>query len=113
MSSTEGWAEGAALRLADLRDTRNWSRFHTPKNLALALVGEMGEVAELLQWRTNEELAPPQQEELATRLADELADTAIYLMHLAACLGVDLGEAVHEKITATYSRFPASHEEGT
>lgn len=88
-------------------DARRWRRFHNPKNLVLALMGEVGEVAELLQWLTQEEAAAVADDDLRrAEVADELADVAIYLLRLADELGVDLSQAIRAKLERNATRFP-------
>jgi dCTP diphosphatase len=91
--------------LREFADERDWAQFHTPKNLLLALVGEVGELAEQMQWRTDKEI----RQEIADApdlIALEIADIAIYLIRLADVLGVDLGEAIDRKIAVNRQRFP-------
>ena len=93
-------------RLRAFTAARDWEQFHTPKNLAMALVAEAAEVVEHFQWLTAAEssaLPPEQQAEVAL----ELADVLLYLVMLADKLDVDLGEAAHRKITLNESRFPS------
>jgi dCTP diphosphatase len=93
---------------------RDWEQFHEPKSLALALVGEVGELAELMQWLPAHEVAElAQRDPLNSRLAEELSDVLIYLVRLADVCGVDLPEAVVLKMAAAESRFPADHFHGT
>ena len=103
--------------LGELRDAmrrftqeRGWDRYHDPKSLALALVGEVGELAELLQWLPAEgqldKLAEP---ELHKQLADELADVLLYLVRLADVTDVDLGHAALSKLAKNRRK----HEVGT
>jgi NTP pyrophosphatase (non-canonical NTP hydrolase) len=96
-----------ALRLREFAAERDWEQFHTPKNLAMALSGEVGELISLFQWLTPEQsgtaLADPA---LAAKIEDELADVLIYLVQLADRLGADLLTAAHAKITRTRTRFP-------
>lgn len=93
-------------------EARNWGQFHDLKSLTLALVGEVGEVAELVQW------LPPQSARLVTdaglrdRLGEELADVLLYLVRLADVAGVDLGAAAVEKLTWNEARFPADGYRG-
>jgi NTP pyrophosphatase (non-canonical NTP hydrolase) len=99
--------------LTELRDgmrrfteERDWARFHDPKSLALALVGEVGEVAELLQWLPAEEArAKLRQEPLATRIGEELSDVLLYLIRLADVVDVDLAAAARLKLAAADARF--------
>ena len=91
--------------IRDFADRRDWHQFHTPKNLAMAVCGEAGELAAEFQWLTPEEsssLTPEQLE--AVRL--EIADVAIYLLRCADVLGVDVAAAVHDKLAINESRFP-------
>ncbi len=86
---------------------RDWGQFQDPKSLVLALMGEVGEVAELLQWipadQAVETFAAPDRRD---RIGDELADVLIYLVRLADVLGVDLGAAGEAKLARNHARFP-------
>ncbi|MFD7655941.1 nucleotide pyrophosphohydrolase [Actinosynnema sp. NPDC059797] len=103
-----------ANSLEDLRDAlrrfaaaRDWDRYHTPKNLVMALSGEVGELTDLFQWLTPEEAARAMEDpELAWNVRDELADVVHYLVRLADKLGVDLVEAAFAKIERNERRFP-------
>jgi len=89
-------------------EERGWERFHDPKSLALALVGEVGELAELLQWLPAAEAREVlTQEPLSNRVAEEIADILIYLIRLADVLEIDLAEAATHKLAAVGTRFPA------
>lgn len=88
---------------------RNWQGFHDPKSVLLALVGEVGELAELFQWlpaETAAELA--KSEPLRTRAGEELSDVLLYLVLLADVLGVDLSAAARAKLAAAAQKYPAS-----
>jgi dCTP diphosphatase len=91
---------GIQARLAAFRDEREWQRFHDPRSLALALAAEVGEIAQALAWQG--EGAPPVDRDA---LADELADIATYVLHLANTLGIDLGAQVEHKLDETRRRF--------
>ena len=87
-------------------DARNWEKFHTPKNLSMAVAGEAGELVAEFQWLTSEEstLASLTPEQLqAIKL--EIADVQIYLLRLADVLNVDIPAAVIEKMAINESRF--------
>ena len=87
---------------------REWEQFHTPRSLLLALIGEMGELAELFQWLTDEQASELMQDpKLAARVRDEMADVFGYLLRLADVIGVDLGEALEAKIRLNAVRYPA------
>ncbi len=92
-------------RLLAFAEARDWPKYHTPKNLALALAGEVGELAAELQWLTDDETVAMAGEDLA-RLGDEMADVLIYLVRLADVVGVDLVAAAHAKTTRNEFRYP-------
>ena len=108
----------AADALTELRDAmrrfaaeRDWDRFHTPKNLAMALSGEAGELIEHFQWLTAEEsasLPAPVREEVAL----EMADVLLYLVRLGDVLGIDLAEAARRKIAINAQRYPVERVRG-
>ncbi|MEX2550898.1 MAG: nucleotide pyrophosphohydrolase [Nitriliruptoraceae bacterium] len=86
---------------------RDWERFHTPKNLAMALAGEVGELLEIFQWLTPEQAATVMDGDRADDVEDELADVLIYLVRLADVLDVDLIAAADTKLARNEERFPA------
>jgi dCTP diphosphatase len=92
-------------RLRVFAATRDWQPFHTPKNLAMALVAEAAEVVEHFQWLTaveSQAIDPAKRDEVAL----ELADVLLYLVMLADSLDVDLAEAAQRKISMNEKRFP-------
>ncbi len=106
--------ERLALRLRDFARARDWEQFHTPKNLAMALSGEVGELLAELQWLTPEEAAAVMDDPAAaTRIRGELADVFTYLVRLADVLGVDLLEATHTKIDENDHRYDAEKYRGS
>jgi dCTP diphosphatase len=85
---------------------RDWDRFHSPKNLAMALSVEASELVELFQWLTEEEsnaLDPGQRQ----RVAEEMADVLWFLVRLSDRLGVDLLQAAEAKLAANAAKYPA------
>jgi dCTP diphosphatase len=96
--------EAALQRFADERD---WHQYHSPKNLAMALTGEVGELVELFQWLTEEQSKTVAQESHSARaVRDELADVLLYLVRLSSVLGVDLNEAVTHKLLTNARKYP-------
>lgn len=94
-------------RLREFSDARDWERFHTPKNLVMALSGEVGELIALFQWLTPAESAAIMADDsTAPNVRDEIADVFIYLVRLADTLGIDLLDAAHAKIDRNETRFP-------
>jgi dCTP diphosphatase len=92
---------------------REWEPFHSPKNLAMALTGEVGELVELFQWLSEEASRKVGHDPATARkVRDELADVLIYLVRLAAVLEVDLDEAVRTKLSANALKYPAERARG-
>jgi len=92
--------------LREFAEERDWEQFHTPKNLAMALAGEAGELVAEFQWLTPSEsersgMSPEQ----LTAVAMEIADVQIYLLRLADVLGLDIPTAVRQKIEVNRTRF--------
>jgi NTP pyrophosphatase (non-canonical NTP hydrolase) len=91
---------------------RGWEQFHSPKNLAMALTGEVGELVEIFQWLTETQSAQIMQDPAqATHVREELADVTIYLVRLASVLGVNLDEAVQDKLVKNARKYPAPSAE--
>lgn len=89
-------------------EERGWTPLQTPKNLAMAICGEAGELAAELQWVEGEgSLAQLEAEpELRQRVADEMADVLIYLTRLESVTEIDLVTAAHDKLARNRERFP-------
>lgn len=85
---------------------RDWRQYHTPKNLAMAMIVEAAELVEHFQWATPEESCRPAPEKLA-QVRDEVADTLIYLVELADALDIDLIAAARDKIAKNALKYPA------
>lgn len=99
--------------LARFARERDWEGFHSPKNLAMALTGEVGELVELFQWLTEEASREVGRDPATARpVRDELADVLIYLVRLATVLEVDLDEAVRSKLAANALKYPVERARG-
>ena len=99
--------EDLAVRLKKFADARDWEKFHSPKNLAMALSVEVSELAEIFQWMTAEESANVMKDQKsADAVKDELADIALYLVRLSSILKVDLLAEANAKIDRNEKRFP-------
>lgn len=93
--------------LAQFADERDWNRFHSPKNLAMALSGEVGELIEIFQWLTEgQSFTVADSEATGRAVRDELADVLLYLVRLSSVLQVDLNEAVVHKLQANARKYP-------
>ena len=99
--------EDLVVRLKKFAEARDWEKFHTPKNLAMALSVEVAELAEIFQWLTAEESANVMRDQKsADAVKDELADIALYLVRLSAILNIDLLAEANAKIDRNEKRFP-------
>lgn len=98
-------------RLRSFAAEREWARFHTPKNLAMALSGEAGEVIEHFQWLTAEESASLPLA-VSEAVALELADVLLYLLRLADVLDIDLADAAFRKLEINAQRYPVELARG-
>jgi dCTP diphosphatase len=93
--------------LRKFTDEREWGSFHDPKSVLLALVGEVGELAELLQWLPADRVTELARDEaLHRRLGEEMSDVLLYLVLLADVLDVDLGTAARAKLADAHLRYP-------
>ena len=90
---------------------RDWERFHSPKNLAMALSVEASELVELFQWLTEEESAALD-DARRQRVAEEMADVLWFLVRLSDRLGVDLLAAAEKKLAANAAKYPADRVRG-
>ena len=101
-------------RIRAFAHDRNWEQFHTPKNLAMAVAGEVGELLAELQWLTPEQsIAVTQDKEIGPRVRAELGDVTIYLVRLADVLGVNLIEAALEKLDEVGRRYTVEASRGS
>jgi dCTP diphosphatase len=94
--------------LQQFADERDWNQFHSPKNLAMALTGEVGELVEIFQWLTEDQSQQvASNTDTARAVRDEIADVLLYLVRLSSVLGVDLNEAVTHKLQSNAMKYPA------
>ena len=99
--------EELTTAIREFAQQRDWERFHTPKNLAMALSVEVAELVELFQWLTPEESAAlVDTPEGRAAIEDEIADIAIYLLRLADVMSVDVESVARAKLSVNSARFP-------
>ncbi len=103
--------EGLNARLLHFARERDWERFHSPKNLAMALAGECGELLEHFQRLTEAQSSalPPEKHR---EVAAEMADILIYLIRLSERLEIDLIAATQDKIARNEARYPVDKTRG-
>jgi len=92
---------------------RDWEKYHDPKNLAMALAGEVGELLEIFQWLTPDESNQVMKDpKTATQVRHELADICVYLLRLSDKLNVPLEEAILEKLAINEKKYPTHLSKG-
>lgn len=100
-------------RLDEFAQARDWGQFHSPKNLALSLSIEAGELLEVFQWLSEGESRALKDDEASRdRVSEELADVLIYALRLADVLDIPLVEAVERKIKLNEERYPVDLAKG-
>ena len=103
-----------AQALEQFASDRNWAQFHSPKNLVMALSGEVGELTEVFQWLSEDaSKSAARNPETAQAVEDELADVLMYLVRLASVLGVDLDAAAQRKLRLNGEKYPVEKARNT
>jgi dCTP diphosphatase len=97
--------------LRDFAAAREWDQFHSPKNLAMALSAEAGELLETFQWLTEAQSRNPSVETLAAA-SEEIADVLLYLIRLCDQLGIDPIAAAERKMLANAAKYPVDRARG-
>ncbi|MCU0666977.1 MAG: nucleotide pyrophosphohydrolase [Candidatus Omnitrophica bacterium] len=98
-------------KIRKFRDDRDWMQFHDPKNMAVSIILEASELLEHFQWKTTEEVEKyAKQNKL--EIQDEIADIALYLFELADNIGVDLIDAMNQKLTKNEKKYPVEKAKG-
>ena len=104
------------LKLADFANERDWNKYHTPRNLMLAMVGELGELSEIFQWRGASGCLPglaDWKEKDRVHLGEEISDVLMYLIRLADRCEIDLCDAVLKKIVRNGEKYPVKIVKGS
>ena len=91
---------------------RDWAQFHTPKNLAMAMIVEAAELVEQFQWDTPADSLVLTAEKREA-VSHELADTFVYLLRIAEVLDIDLIAAAYEKIDLNAKKYPVDRAKGS
>jgi NTP pyrophosphatase (non-canonical NTP hydrolase) len=92
-------------------DARDWAQFHSPKNLAMAMIVEAAELVEHFQWDTETE-SRQLSDEKRQQVSHELADTFVYLLRISQVLDIDIIQAANEKIALNGEKYPVEKANG-
>jgi NTP pyrophosphatase (non-canonical NTP hydrolase) len=103
--------ETTMARLLAFRAARDWQQFHTPKNLAISISLEANELLEHFQWLTDGYAVKENPQQLQ-EISYEIADVAIYLNFLAHDLGIDLEQAILQKLDISEQKYPVAKARG-
>lgn len=98
----------AVSAVRTFRDERDWRRFHNPKDLAISISIEAGELLEVFQW-SGKDLDTTERRDA---LEDELADVAIYCLYLADAIGADLPDLMMRKLKKNAEKYPSEKAHG-
>ena len=97
--------------LSDFNTRRDWGQYHSPRNLAMALSVEVGELMELFLWSADDGPQPPV-ESRRNRVAEEAADVGICLLNFCESFGIDLSSAIAKKLASNAARYPVEKVRG-
>jgi len=98
-------------KIKKFRDERDWMQFHDPKNMAVSIILEASELLEHFQWKTTEEVEKYAKQNLA-EIRDEIADIALYLFELSDNLGINLTDAMEQKLKKNEMKYPVEKAKG-
>ena len=105
--------ENIIQRLKLFNDDRDWSQFHSPKNLAMALSGEVGELSEIFQWLTEDQSRRLKDNpEKLEHVRQEVADVLLYLLQFCDELEIDLLKAAEDKLALNEQKYPVDKAKG-
>jgi NTP pyrophosphatase (non-canonical NTP hydrolase) len=99
-------------QIADFAKEREWEKFHSPKNIAMALTVEASELMELFQWMTEEESRNLSDPEKLKNVGREISDVLIYTVRLAALLGIDIPKVLETKMVENAKKYPVEKSRG-
>ncbi|HVW23514.1 MAG TPA: nucleotide pyrophosphohydrolase [Candidatus Saccharimonadales bacterium] len=98
-------------KIVAFRDARDWKQFHNPKDVAISLALEAGELLEHFQWKNSAEITKHLQEK-RDDVSDELADVLYWVLLMANDLGIDLSDAVNHKLNKNELKYPIMKAKG-
>lgn len=109
---TDTFLDQTRARLRKFARDRDWDQFHSPKNLAMALAAEAGELLEHFQWVSESDSYKPDVSKKA-EIGYEIADVMLYLIRLADRLDIDIEDAVATKLAANETKYPPDRVRGS
>ncbi|MDB6024642.1 MAG: uncharacterized protein JWM68_865 [Verrucomicrobiales bacterium] len=104
--------EGLTRTIREFRDARDWKPFHGPKDMAIGIAAEAGELLQHFVWQSNEQ-SEQRAKERKGEIASEIADVGILLFELADNLGLNLAEIMRAKIANNELRYPVAKSRGS
>ena len=114
MKSKSQDIEALKLQLRVFAVARDWEQFHSVRNLVLALVGEVGELAAEFQWISDDDIVNALQDSgKRESVGSEIADVFTYLLRLADITGIDLAEELTKKLAINEERYPPDKARGS
>ncbi len=110
----ETTVEALAQLVTRFRDSRDWRKYDTPRNLASSICIEAAELLEHFQWKTDGQIAEMlKSPEKMAEISNELADVMIYCLGFSDSLSIDVSEAVQRKLRKNAEKYPALEQEST
>jgi dCTP diphosphatase len=103
--------EELTKRIIAFRDARDWKQFHNPKDIALSLVLEAGEVVEHFQWKSKEEIEQYVKDH-KDEIGEEIADVLYWVLLMSHDLKIDVLDALDKKIKKNEERYPVEKSKG-
>ncbi|MGL6169240.1 MAG: nucleotide pyrophosphohydrolase, partial [Fusobacteriaceae bacterium] len=95
------------------RDDRDWNQFHKPKDLAISLSLEASELLECFQWKSDQDIQEMVAKGDIEHIKHEVADVAVYLLHICDQLDIDLYQAIREKMELNMAKYPVEKSKGS
>ena len=94
-------------QVSEFRDARNWLQYDTPRSLAISISVEAAELLEHFQWKTDEQMREVLMDSVKrNEISDELADVMIYCLGFSHVLGIDISEAIEQKLRKSGEKYP-------
>ena len=100
-------------RLRTFAADRDWEKFHSPKNLTMALSVEVAELVEIFQWSNSGGLEEIENPNIRKNIKEELADIFIYLLKISDKLNLDIEKTIHQKIEKNEKKYPIDKSFGS